>query len=350
MEEKQLVKKLIRFDWAMKYILRNKANFDVLEGFLTNLLKEKISVESLLESESNRDQETRKFNRVDLKCLDSKGRHIIVEIQNQREVDYLQRLLWGTSKVIVESLDLGHKYGEIAKVISVSILYHPLKADDQGNADFIYHGATEMIGLHTKRPLLLQGRVVNGVETAGVTCKKIFPEYYFIYVQKFEDIINEALDEWVYFFKHGEIRNDFKSPGILLAQKKLDFLSMNESGRKSYEEYLAYLGEEWSIIDTAKDEGRFEGKVEGLVLAIELGLKLKFGSNGLKIMPEIEQIKDSLLLETIVKGFENAKTVDELCKLYKTGETSTPKKVSEIPKAFGKAKPRPTKRNRNTDK
>ncbi len=30
-------KKLVRFDWAMKYILRNKANFDVLEAFLTSL-------------------------------------------------------------------------------------------------------------------------------------------------------------------------------------------------------------------------------------------------------------------------------------------------------------------------
>lgn len=259
------MKKLIRFDWAMKYILRDKANFDVLEGFLSNLLKEEIRVEALLESESNRDLETRKFNRVDLKCLDSQGRNIIVEIQNQREVDYLQRLLWGTSKVVVESLQLGNKYGEIAKVISVSILYHPLKADDQGNADFIYYGATEMIGLHTKRPLILRGKPVGGVETTGLTSLKVFPEYYLIYVQKFEDIINEALDEWVYFFKHGEIRDDFKSPGILLAQKKLNFLSMNESERKGYEEYLAYLAEEWSIIDTAKDEGRVEGRAEGRV-------------------------------------------------------------------------------------
>ncbi len=29
-------KKLVRFDWAIKYILRNKANFDVLEAFLSN--------------------------------------------------------------------------------------------------------------------------------------------------------------------------------------------------------------------------------------------------------------------------------------------------------------------------
>jgi hypothetical protein len=30
---------LVRFDWAIKNILRNKANFDILEGFLSALLK-----------------------------------------------------------------------------------------------------------------------------------------------------------------------------------------------------------------------------------------------------------------------------------------------------------------------
>ena len=64
------IKKLVRFDWAMKYILRNKANFDVLEAFLSNLLKEEITVLDILESESNREVENRKFNRVDLKTLD----------------------------------------------------------------------------------------------------------------------------------------------------------------------------------------------------------------------------------------------------------------------------------------
>jgi len=33
-------KKLIRFDWAMKTLLRDKANFDILEGFLGALLND----------------------------------------------------------------------------------------------------------------------------------------------------------------------------------------------------------------------------------------------------------------------------------------------------------------------
>ena len=41
----------IRFDWAMKRLLRNKANFSVLEGLLTTLLGENITIRDLLESE-----------------------------------------------------------------------------------------------------------------------------------------------------------------------------------------------------------------------------------------------------------------------------------------------------------
>ena len=251
-------KKLVRFDWAMKYILRNKANFDVLEAFLSNLLKEEIKVMDILESESNQEAENRKFNRIDLKCKDSQGRQIIIEIQNQREADYLQRLLWGTSKAVVEGLQLGSRYSEVVKVISISILYHTMRVDEKENTDFIYYGTTELVGLHTKKPLVLHEAVSKNEKVAVVTSKDVFLEYYMIYVEKFQDMIDEAIDEWVYFFKHGEIREDFKSPGILLAAKKLDYLMMSEEERRAYDGYLAYLGQELGILDSAKEEGKIE--------------------------------------------------------------------------------------------
>jgi len=283
-------KKLVRFDWAMKYILRNKANFDVLEAFLSNLLKEEIKVLDILESESNMEAENRKFNRVDLKCKDSQGRQIIIEIQNQREADYLQRLLWGTSKAVVEGLRLGSRYSEVVKVISVSILYHTMRVDEKENTDFIYYGTTELVGLHTKKPLVLHEAVAKGDKVSLVTSKDVFPEYYMIYAEKFQDVINDDIDEWVYFFKYGEIREDFKSPGILLAAKKLDYLMMPEDERRAYDGYLAYLGQELGILETAKEEGRDEK-------AIEIAKKL------LKVGDSIEkvQIVTELTLNTIIE-------------------------------------------------
>ena len=84
----------IRFDWAMKRLLRNKANFAVLEGFLTTLLRDRIKIQKLLESESNQEEEFDKYNRVDLLAEDSKGTLLLIEIQNNNEYAYFQRMLF----------------------------------------------------------------------------------------------------------------------------------------------------------------------------------------------------------------------------------------------------------------
>ena len=87
----------IRFDWAMKRLLRDKANFKVLEGLLTTLLNEKITIKNLLESESNQEEEYDKYNRVDMLAENSKGNLILIEVQNNNEYAYFQRMLFGTS-------------------------------------------------------------------------------------------------------------------------------------------------------------------------------------------------------------------------------------------------------------
>ena len=71
----------IRFDWAMKRLLRNKANYAVLEGLLTTLLKEKVTICKLLESESNQEDEYDKYNRVDMLAENSKGELVLIEVQ-----------------------------------------------------------------------------------------------------------------------------------------------------------------------------------------------------------------------------------------------------------------------------
>ena len=93
----------MRFDWAMKSILRDKANFDILEGFLSALLKKDITVERILESESNQEDEKQKFNRVDILVCDKDDEHFIIEVQAETESDYLERLLYGTCKTVVET-------------------------------------------------------------------------------------------------------------------------------------------------------------------------------------------------------------------------------------------------------
>ena len=148
-----MAKNHIRFDWAAKKILRDKKNFDILEGFLSELLNEDIKIEGLLESESNQEEEDEKFNRVDLYAENSKGEHIIIEIQNTRELDYLMRMLFATSKVVTENLSIGEKYANIKKIIAVSIVYFDLGKGD----DYVYTGQTKFIGMHNQTELQLTG-------------------------------------------------------------------------------------------------------------------------------------------------------------------------------------------------
>lgn len=117
---------IIRFDWAMKRLLRNKANFSVLEGLLTTLLGEKIIIQRLLESESNQEDEYDKYNRVDMLAENSKGELVLIEVQNNNEYAYFQRMLFGTSKLVTEYINRGESYDKVRKVYSVNIVYFSL--------------------------------------------------------------------------------------------------------------------------------------------------------------------------------------------------------------------------------
>ena len=111
-----MAKKLVRFDWAMKRLLRNKANFDILEGFLSELLHEDFKIKQILESKGNNETEDDKINRVDILVENEQSELVIVEIQNTREADYFQRMLYGTAKVIVEHIAGGQPYSQVKKV------------------------------------------------------------------------------------------------------------------------------------------------------------------------------------------------------------------------------------------
>ena len=116
----------IRFDWAMKRLLRNKANYAVLEGLLTTLLEEKVTIQKLLESESNQEDEFDKYNRVDMLAENSKGELVLIEIQNNNEYAYFQRMLFGASKLVTEYINRGQGYDKVRKVYSINIVYFSL--------------------------------------------------------------------------------------------------------------------------------------------------------------------------------------------------------------------------------
>jgi len=262
-----LERKLISFDWALKKLLRNKANFDILEGFLSELLKEDIKILEILESEGNKEDQEDKYNRVDLKVKNAKDEIIITEVQYEREYDYLQRILYGTSKVITEHIDKREPYSNLVKVISVNIIYFDLGQGD----DYVYRGIIDFRGLHTNNELELSERQKQLYKKEKVS--DMYPEYYFLKINQFNDIARDKLDEWIYFLKNEDIKEDFKAKGLKKAKAQLDIMKLSDLERLEYDRYIEQLRHKRSIDQSNYDAGRLEGEEKGIKEGREQGIK-----------------------------------------------------------------------------
>jgi predicted transposase/invertase (TIGR01784 family) len=290
-----MANKHIRFDWAAKKMLRDKKNFDILEGFLSELLKEDILIEGLLESEANQEDENEKFNRVDLFAENSKGEHIIIEIQNTRELDYLMRMLFGTSKAVTEYLEIGKPYSDIKKVIAVSIIYFGLGKGD----DYVYVGQTKFTGMHSNKELELSK--AQQVLLKKPTIHQAFPEYYLIQTTKFKDVINEPLDEWIYFFKNNKVLDGFKAKGMEAVREKLVVHNLPHDDKKRYERFLDNLHSEASIADTIRIEQE-ERMAELAALAEKIAVQVAFEKKNFQTEIATNLLKLGLTDDQIVAG------------------------------------------------
>ena len=256
----------IRFDWAIKRLLRQKANFDVLDGFLTVFHRSKVKVIEILERESNQQDATDKFNRVDIKAKDEKGDIIIVEVQNTTELYYLERILYGVAKAITEHIDLGNSYKEVKKIYSISILYFDLGK----GSDYLYVGQNNFVGVHTKDQLQ-----VNAKERGTIVKKSpsdIFPEYILVRVNEFNKVAVTPLEEWIEYLKNGEIRPDTQAPGLQEARKKLQYYSMNDADRLAYDKHIDSVMIQNDVLESARDEGLAQGMAQGMAQGIEKGI------------------------------------------------------------------------------
>ena len=256
---------LISFDYALKRLLRNKANYAVLEGFLSELLMRDIVVKSIGESESNKEHARDKYNRVDVLVEDASGEILLIELQFSIEMDFLHRMLYGVSKSLTERIVQGEEYLEVKKIYSINIVYFDL---GQGE-DYVYHGKTHFKGLHRHDELQLSKaqRETFGKEIAG----DIYPEYYILKINNFDDVAKDTLDEWIYFFKHNAIKDEFKAKGLDKAREVLDRAKLSPEEQRTYDYLQMQRSHDLSMIASSKLEGKIEGREEGKIEGREEG-------------------------------------------------------------------------------
>ena len=257
----------ISFDWALKHLLREKANHDVLEGFISTVLKTDIKIKRLLESEGNKDREEAKSNRVDLLAEDSAGDLLLIEVQGEPEFAYFQRMLFGASKLVTEYIDSGENYEHVKRVYSINIVYFDL---GQGE-DCVYEGKTEFCGLTKHDVLQLSPFQKQKFKAEAVS--DLYPRYIILKVNDFNRWSRNSLDQWLYFLSTTDIPEDADAPGLREAREKLDRMRMGRDEGILYDRYLMDRAILRNQMITARGEGYIEGHNEGYSEGMDKGIQ-----------------------------------------------------------------------------
>ena len=260
---------IISFDWALKYTLRDKANFDVLEGLFSTILDRPVKIDDLLESESNQQTPDERLIRLDLKARLGDGELALIEFQYKPEHHFFRRLLFYTSKTLVEHVKSGSHYEELPKVYTISVCDFRLGRGD----DYVYHGRQKFVGLHSQQELRLNSSEAKRMSLRVI--EDIFPEYILISLGNFPDKVQTQLDEWLYTLKTGFVEEGFSAPGLNQAAERLDLLKLNSEDRKRYEDFAfnqrIAINQTRAEVDDARNEGRVEGEAKGRVEGEAIG-------------------------------------------------------------------------------
>lgn len=250
----------IHFDWAIKDLLRQKANFRILEGFLTVLIGEEIYVIDILESEGNQERQVNKLNSIDIKARDSKDNIIIVKIQNIRKIHYLERILYGIEENGCKHILLDKSYEKVEKVYSISILYF----DVGYGTDYLYHGQNgSFIAVHTQDVLQMTTKARNAIIPKMPEAKS--SEHFLIRLNEFNKVATTPLEEWIQYLKTGTIEKDTHVSGLEEACIKLKYYNMSPKDRYAYDEHINAVMIQNDVLETARLEGLQEGLEESQV-------------------------------------------------------------------------------------
>ena len=193
---------------------------------------------------------------MDLLAENSKGELILIEVQNNNEYAYFQRMLFGTSKLVTEYINRGEGYDKVRKVYSVNIVYFSLGS----GKDVVYHGKTEFCGIH-------QGDVLELTPFQKQTFKvdtvsQLYPEYYILKVNYFNQVARSPLEEWIYYLNTGDIPDNATAPGLNEARQRLKLDRMTKEELNAYYRHLDNIVILRDNIFTERAEGERNKQIE----------------------------------------------------------------------------------------
>jgi predicted transposase/invertase (TIGR01784 family) len=259
-------KPLVSFDYAIKYLLKDKGEFGIVEGFISALLKTKgysdVKIISLLETESNKEDPKDKRSIADLIVEDIHHNKYIIEIERNVKDSFIHKACFNTSRLIVDNLAQRLDYTQIVKVFHISLLYFPIGQGAAGRAGTIYHGKTIIHEIDTNERLSVHLKNHETNEVFDAT--DILPEYFFISVPNFNDRLIEEIDDWLYVMKHDNVPETFHSPYMSQVADKLSILKMSKDERADYTYYMKKLYNDRDELQAAESRGMEKGMEKGM--------------------------------------------------------------------------------------
>ena len=267
-----MAKPLISFDYGIKYLLKDKGDYEIVEGFISALLVSEgykpIKIKALLESESNKESKHLKRSIADVIVEDEQGNNYIVEIDRSYTDLFLHKAIFNTSRLIIDHLGANQDYLKIKKVFHINLLYFSF----ENTKSPLHHGKVIFHEIDNKHSVDIH-LVDRGMHVFDV--HNIFPEYFIISIPLFDDVIKAEIDEWLYLMKHSEVKEDFKSPYMKKVAERLSILTMTNQERETYDSYIMDSMKGRDYLISAEAKGRAEGKVEGRAERdIEIALNL----------------------------------------------------------------------------
>ena len=251
-------KPLVSFDYGIKYLLRDKGDYAVVEGFISALLKTKgykdVKIVALLESKSNKEDSKSKRSLADLIVEDEDHHKYIIEIERNVKDSFIHKSLFNTSRLIVDNLAQREDYTQIIKIFHISLLYFAI-----GNGA-IYHGKTIIHEIETNEKLSVHIKNQQTGEIFDAT--DILPEYFYISIPQFNDRLEKEIDDWLHVMKYDEIPKNYHSPYMVQVAEKLSILKMTPEERANYSYYQKKLYSDRDELAAAEARGIEKGKTE----------------------------------------------------------------------------------------